>query len=89
MLSLIKKVLWDYEFTDEEIIGIYQGDLIIGGMNDVKLKTRLLNSYNWYTLVKELGFNSAKELLKPEIISFLYPKTLRECYTYAARILQT
>lgn len=43
MLSLIKKALWDYEFTDEEIIGIYQGDLIIGGMNDVKLKARLLN----------------------------------------------
>lgn len=89
MLTLIKKVLWDYQLSDEEIMGIYQGRLVIGGMNDVKLKARLLNSYNWYTLVKEIGFNNAKELLKPEIIKFLYPKALQESYTYAARVLQS
>lgn len=89
MLTLIKKVLWDYQLSDEEIMGIYQGRLVIGGINDVKLKARLLNSYNWYTLVKELGFNNAQELLKPEIIKLLYPKALQESYTYAARVLQS
>jgi hypothetical protein len=88
MLTLIKKVLWDYWLTDEEIMSIYQGNLVIGGMNDVKLKARLLNSYNWYTLVKELGFTNAKELLKPEVIGNLYPKSLQESYKYAARVLQ-
>lgn len=85
MLTLIKKVLWDYELSDEVIMGIYQGNLVIWGMNDVKLKERLPNSYYWYTLVKELGFNNAQELLKPEITKFLYPKALQESYTYAAQ----
>jgi hypothetical protein len=89
MLRLIKGVLWDYNLTDEEILRIYQGDLVVGGMNDVKLKARLLNSYSWYTLVKELGFDDAKELLKPEIISFLYPKSLQKIYQYAAQVLQS
>ena len=88
MLQLIKKVLWDYQLTDEEIMGIYQGDLVVGGMNENKLKARLLNSYSWYTLVKVMGLKRASELLKPEIISFLYPKALQKSYTYAARLLQ-
>lgn len=87
MLYLIKKVLWDYQLTDEDVIRIYKGDLAIGGMNDVKLKARLLNSFNWYTLIKELGFNEAKELLQPDIIKFLYPRALQESYKYAARVL--
>lgn len=89
MLTLVKEVLWDYQLSDDEIMGIYQGSLVIGGMDDVKLKARLLNSDNWYTLMKELGFNNAQELLKPEISKFLYPKALQESYTYAARVLQS
>jgi len=88
MLQLIKKVLWDYQLTNDEIMRIYQGDLVIGGMNEFKLKARLLNSYNWYTLINELGFNEARQLLKPEVIRYLYPKALQESYKYAARILQ-
>jgi hypothetical protein len=88
MLTLIRKVLWDYQLSDEEIMGIYQGRLVVGGINEVKLKARLLNSYNWYTLVKELGFNNAIEFLKPEVIGYLYPKSLQESYKYAARVLQ-
>jgi hypothetical protein len=87
MLDLIKKILWDYKLSDEEIIQIYSGNLEIGGMNEIKLKARLLNSYNWYTLIKELGFNEAKQLLKPEIIQYLYPKNLRKQYLYAAGLL--
>lgn len=87
MLQLIKPILWDYQLSDEEIMRIYQGDLVTGGMNEVKLKARLLNSYNWYTLIKELGLNEAKQLLKPEIIRYLYPKALQESYMYAARVL--
>lgn len=78
MLDLAKKILWDYKLSDEEIIRIYSGDLEIGGMNEVKLKARLLNSYNWYTLIKELGFNEARQLLKPEIIQYLYPRSLQK-----------
>ena len=88
MLHLVKKVIWDYQLSDEEIMGIYRGDLVVGGMNEVKLKARVLNSYNWYTLIKELGFEEAKALLKPEIIRFLYPNSLKKMYTYAARVLQ-
>ena len=87
MLQLIKPILWDYQLSDEEIMRIYHGVLVTGGMNEVKLKARLLNSYNWYTLIKELGLNEAKQLLKPEIIRNLYPKALQESYRYAARVL--
>jgi hypothetical protein len=88
MLHLAKKVLWDYKISDEEILLIYRGQLEMGGMNEYKLKARLLNSFNWYTLIKELGFNEAKLLLKPEIIKNLFPKDLQKKYTYAAGLLR-
>jgi hypothetical protein len=88
MQNLVKKILWDYKLSDEQIIRIYSGDLEIGGMNELKLKARLLNSYNWYTLIRELGFNEARQLLKPEIIQYLYPKSLQKKYMYAAGLLR-
>ncbi len=88
MITLAKKILWDYKLSDEEILLIYSGELEKGGMNEFKLKARLLNSYNWYTLIKELGFQEAKQLLKPEIIQFLYPKKLQKSYSYAAALLR-
>jgi hypothetical protein len=88
MLHLLKKILWDYELSDEEILSIYYGELEKGGLNEFKLKARLLNSYNWYTLIRELGFSKASQLLKPEIISHLYPKSLQKKYFYAAGLLR-
>lgn len=87
MLPLLKKVLWDYELTDTEILAILNGELVKGGMDEFKLKARLLNSYNWYTLVNQLGFDEARKLLKPEIIRLLYPKSLQISYNYAASVL--
>ncbi len=89
MLTLLKNILWDYHLTDEEIMRIYKGELVIGGMDEIKLKSRLLNSYNWYTLVKVLGIKEAKLLLKPEIIKYIYPTQLQHKYQYAASILLT
>lgn len=88
MLHLLKKILWDYELTDQEILSIYAGELEKGGMNELKLKARLLNSYNWYTLIREMGLSNASKLLKPEIISQLYPKSLQKKYSYAAGLLR-
>lgn len=85
--SLFKKILWDYQFTDEEIVKIYNGEVMIGGMSEHKLKARLLNSYSWYTLIQELGFEEAKKLMQPEIIQYLYPKSLQQNYRYAASLL--
>jgi hypothetical protein len=87
MKKLLKNVLWDYQLTEEEVERIYRGDLALGGMDETKLKARLLNTYNWYTLVRELGFKEARALLRPDIIRFLYPKALQESYAYAARVL--
>lgn len=87
MKKLLTNVLWDYQLTEDEVERIYRGDLALGGMDETKLKARLLNTYNWYTLVQELGFNEAKALLRQDIIGFLYPKALQESYAYAARVL--
>ena len=58
-------------------------------MNETKLKARLLNSYSWYILIKEIGSDQAKELLKPQIINQLYPKSLQKSYTYSAGELRS
>ncbi len=86
-INLIRKILWDYDFSDDEIIRIYNGELEIGGMNEHKLKARLLNSYSWYTLIREIGFEDAKKLMQPEIIRYIYPKSLQQKYSYAASLL--
>ncbi|MFN3530007.1 MAG: hypothetical protein ACK417_08835 [Bacteroidia bacterium] len=87
-IKIIKPLLWDYQLNDLEIKAIYKGRLVVGGMDEFKLKARILNSYNWYTLVKELGWHEAKSLLKPEIIRFIHPQGLKKSYLDAARILQ-
>lgn len=86
-VKLVRQILWDYQLTDQEIALIYQGKLVVGGMDEFKLKARLLNSYNWYTLVRQLGWQEAKALLKPEIIRFIHPQGLKNSYLDAARIL--
>lgn len=88
VVKLAKKVLWDYDLSGSDISEIYSGKAVRGGMTEEKLKARLLNSYNWYTLVKELGFNEAKKLLTPGIIRTLFPKSLQSKYMYAARLLR-
>lgn len=86
-VKLVRQILWDYQLTDQQIEQIYQGKLVVGGLDEFKLKARLLNSYNWYTLVKQLGWQEAKALLQPEIIRFLHPQGLKKSYNDAARIL--
>lgn len=88
MLDLFKKILWDHPLTDEEILHIWRGEQSIGGMDALTLKARLLNSYNWYILIKELGRDEAIHLLQPEIIELLYPSSLRQSYHYAASLLR-
>lgn len=88
MLKLLKRVLWDYELTDRELEDALKGKPGNNSLDANKLKARLLNSYNWYTLVNELGLDTAKALLKPGIIRYLYPRSLQAKYTYAARLLQ-
>lgn len=88
MIHLLRKILYNYNFTDQEILGIYEGELEIKDLNEFKLKARLLNSYNWYTLTREMGLNKASQLLKPEIICHLYPKSLQKKYSYVAGLLR-
>jgi len=87
MVDLFKIILWDHPLTDDEILSIWRGELVKGGMDELSLKARLLNSYNWYILIRELGIEEAQQLLKPEIIERLYPSSLRRSYHYAASVL--
>jgi len=88
MLDLFRKILWDHPLTDDDILRIWRGELVKDGVDEISLKARLLNSYNWYVLTKELGSEDALQLLKPEIIERLYPKSLRRSYHYAASLLR-
>jgi hypothetical protein len=84
---ILKRVVWDYNISGDDLLEIYKGNKEGRGVNQVQLKAKLLNTYSWYKLVDMLGYNEAVSLLKEDIIKMLWPKSLRLKYTHVKSIL--
>jgi len=52
-----------------------------------KIYSRLLNSYDWYTILSIIDNNKIKDLLKDEVLQLIWPKSVSKKYYNAKRIL--
>jgi len=86
--QLINKLYWDRDVDPDYICGLLEGqpEQISGERTD--LYRRILNSFDWYTILKIFTHEQLKhDVLNEQVISRLFPKDLRKRYRYARNIL--
>lgn len=86
--KLISRIYWDKEVDTEYLIGILEGKINVIDENDLNtLYRRLLNTFDWYTLLKLIPTERLEDALADKIIKQLFPKSLSLRFQYARNIL--
>jgi hypothetical protein len=85
---ILKRVVWDYNISEDDLLEIYKGNMEGRGVNQVQLKAKLLNTYPWHQLIKWFGFETSRGFLKDEIIQMIFPASYRQKLFHAKRILR-
>lgn len=89
-LNLLSKLYWDsdvnkdylFDILDENKHAENEIDLII-------LYQRLLNTFDWYTLLKLIPEKSLKFALEDNVLKHLYPKDVYRRFKYARIVLSS
>lgn len=84
---LLKQVVWDYNFDDNDLVDIYLGKKTNPTISPNELMVKLLNGYSWHKLIKVLGRDVTKSLLTDEVLNCIYPKSYKKNLINARRIL--
>ncbi|HQN16562.1 MAG TPA: hypothetical protein PLC90_09410 [Bacteroidales bacterium] len=84
----LKAVFWDNDISADELYEIYMGrKKNAGSVNRVIIYTRLLNTYDWYTLLKIVPPQKWKEMLSDNVLAVIFPKSLKNKYFHVRRLL--
>lgn len=84
----LKKIFWDYNFSEAELRDILLGKISRAGHLDrIGLYSRLLSSLDWYRVLDLVGNNQLDGLLSDAVLNRIYPKSLQHKYVVAKRIL--
>jgi len=88
IIELLAMVYWDREMNPEKT---YELLYSTGKKNlrpeKIKLYARLLNSFDWYTILKMVPFEKVPEMLREDVLISLYPKELRDKFRYVRSVL--
>ena len=88
-ISLIKKIIWDYNIDPLKIIDVISGKLErIYQFDAEKIFIRMLERLTWYDLINILGIDRIKSLLTADVIEKLRDPYMQEKYEFVRRILQ-
>ena len=84
----LKKIFWDYEFSEEELQDLLHGKILRAGhLDKAGLYSRLLSSLNWYAILEIVGNDHVEELLSDSVIGRLHSNDLKKKYAIAKRVL--
>ena len=84
----LKKIFWDYEFSEEELQDLLHGKILRAGHLDITgLYSRLLSSLNWYAILELVGNDHLDQLLSDSVIGRLHSNDLKKKYAIAKRVL--
>ena len=85
---LLSEAFWDKNIDTARLYDLLTGRTEQAQEIDKKsVFSRLLSTYDWFTLMKLIPEDLLQEALSDEVISRLYPKQLRDKYAYARKIL--
>ena len=86
--KVLKEINWDTTLSTEDFYKIFTGKVEdIHGIDKNHLYHKILNGYNWYTVMKIFPESELKNVLSDEVIKRLFPRPLREKYRYVRRVL--
>ncbi len=83
----IKNLFWDLSSEEREIEAknIIQNPFFIS--QNKALKIRVLTGLNWFDLTKLFTLSEIYQLLSDDVLNSLFPKSLRNYYSDAKRLL--
>ena len=85
---LLSKINWDTPLSGDDLYRIFTGaESHIGGIDKNWIYLRILNTYNWYTVLKITPKNELPYLLSDEVINNLFPRQLRNNYRHVRSAL--
>ena len=86
--QILKEINWDTTLTTEDLYKVFKGEVYrIGAVDKNYLYHKILNGYNWYSVMKIFPPHELKNVLSDEVIKRLFPQPLREKYRYVRRVL--
>ena len=88
IIQNLDRAFWDVKHDPEALYLLLMGQKTQdGGMDRDRLFRRLLETYNWYTLLDMVPPNALPDLLSPKVTGSLRNASLRERYDALARVL--
>lgn len=84
----LKQIIWDYNISEQELTQLLNHKVShINGFALKNLYLRMIMSYSWHTLVKNLSREQLKEALDDEVIKSVFPKKLQGKFQYVKKFL--
>lgn len=84
----LSNLFWDYNFREEELQALLNGDLDrVGHVDRYGLYARILTSMGWYQVIDLIPENKLEDALSERVITKIRFKDLREKYHFAKRLL--
>ncbi|HDQ25554.1 MAG TPA: hypothetical protein ENN43_02275 [bacterium] len=80
----VKKLLWDYDFTEEEFMEILDGKKELGSFNRKWAVRRAVEGLNYYDLLEVVGLKTLDEVW-PEIRETFRIKSIKDGIDYVLR----
>jgi hypothetical protein len=86
--KLLSRLYWDKKVDPEHLSRLVDGEIKDETEADVlNFYSRLLTTYDWYTILKLIPPENLKEILTDRIIAKLHPEELKTRFQYARRVL--
>ena len=84
----LSKINWDTPLSIDELYNIFTGEAgKIGGIDKNWIYARILNTFNWYTVLKIVPQNELPSLLSDNVLNNLFPRQLRNKYQHVRSAL--
>ena len=85
---IIKKLIWDYDISIEDILLCLEGKKEKAGFyNKTDLVIKMLNHLSWYKIIALIDLDELKNYLTKENIKRIFPKGLRIKYEFLRKLL--
>ena len=86
--AILSKINWDTPLNADELYSVFTGaESHIGGIDKKWIYLRILNTFNWYTVLTIIPEKELPLLLSDEVINNLFPRQLRIKYQHVRSAL--
>jgi len=85
---MLTMAFWDLDIKAELLLQFLNDEIEeIIGLDKPSLYRRLLTTYDWYTVLKIVPHDKLRQMLDDTVLTRLFPKDLKEKFSYARKIL--